>query len=68
MKVKKEKFFHASIDKVLVKRSPHNLKDLVALNFISLSKDFHINSFGDFGLSDWSEINPKPSGLGLYGS
>lgn len=38
---------------------PHNLKDLVALNFISVSKQFHVNQFGDFGLSEWQEINPK---------
>jgi len=61
MKAKKEKVLsHTSIDKVFSEAiKPHNLKDLVALNFISLSKDFHINSFGDFGLSDWSEVNPK---------
>lgn len=61
MKTKKEKVLsHASVDKVFTEAiKPHNLKDLIALNYISLSKDFHINSFGDFGLSDWSEINPK---------
>jgi len=61
MKDKKEKVLsHSSIDKVFNEAiKPHNLKDLVALNFISLSKDFHINNFGDFGLSDWSEVNPK---------
>ncbi len=61
MKEKKEKVLsHSSIDKVFNEAiKPHNLKDLVALNFISLSKDFHINNFGDFGLSDWSEVNPK---------
>ncbi len=61
MKEKKEKVLsHASIDKVFTEAiKPHNLKDLVALNFISLSKDFHINNFGDFGLSEWAEVNPK---------
>lgn len=51
---------HQSIDKVfeeLVK--PHNLKDLIALNYISASKHFHVNSFGDFGLSAWPEVNPR---------
>lgn len=61
MKAKKEKVLsHASMDKVFSEAiKPHNLKDLVALNFISLSKDFHVNSFGDFGLSEWSEVNPR---------
>lgn len=51
---------HSEIDKVfgdVIK--PHNLKDLVALNYISSSKHFHVNSFGDFGLSAWPEVNPK---------
>lgn len=39
--------------------SPHDLKDLVALNFIAISKRFHVNEFGDFGLSNWSEVNPQ---------
>src|SRR3989344_252032 len=38
---------------------PHNLKDLVALNYLSTSKRFHINQFGDFGLSDDPAVNPK---------
>ncbi|MEK7635519.1 MAG: sigma factor-like helix-turn-helix DNA-binding protein [Patescibacteria group bacterium] len=29
------------------------------LNYISVSKKFTKNSFGDFGLSSWGEINPK---------
>ncbi|MCL5017423.1 MAG: hypothetical protein M1155_02060 [Patescibacteria group bacterium] len=61
MKTKKEKVLsHGSMDKVFAEAiKPHNLKDLVAINFISLSKDFHINSFGEFGLSDWKETNPR---------
>ena len=61
MKSRKEKVLsHSDVDSVFNEAiKPHNLKDLVALNFISLSKDFHINSFGDFGLSEWSEVNPK---------
>lgn len=39
--------------------NPHNLKDLVALNFISVSKKFHINEYGDFGLAHWAEVNPR---------
>ncbi len=36
-----------------------NLKEAVALNYVSLSKHFHINQYGDFGLANWSEVNPK---------
>lgn len=51
---------HQSIDKVFDEViKPHNLKDLVALNYISASKHFHVNTFGDFGLSAWPEVNPR---------
>ncbi len=51
---------HQSIDKVFEEVvKPHNLKDLIALNYISASKHFHVNSFGDFGLSAWPEVNPR---------
>jgi len=33
--------------------------NLPAINFLSLSKNFDVNVFGDFGLSHWPEINPK---------
>jgi sigma-70-like protein/HB1/ASXL restriction endonuclease-like protein with HTH domain len=61
MKTKKEKILsHDSIDKVFKEAiKPHNLKDLIALNYISISKNFHINNFGGFGLSNWSEVNPR---------
>jgi len=39
--------------------NPHNLKDLVAVNYISISKRFHVNEYGDFGLSHWPEVNPR---------
>ncbi len=51
---------HKSIDKIFDEViKPHNLKDLVALNYISASKHFHVNTFGDFGLSAWPEVNPR---------
>lgn len=37
----------------------HGLKDLVGLNYLSISRKFHTNVFGDIGLSHWGEINPK---------
>src|SRR3989344_5431742 len=36
-----------------------NLKEAIALNYASLSKQFHVNQYGDFGLADWDELNPK---------
>lgn len=38
---------------------PHELKDFVGLNYLSLSKKFGTNMYGDFGLTDWPEIRPK---------
>lgn len=34
-------------------------ENLSAVNYLSLSKKFDVNVFGDFGLSHWPEINPK---------
>lgn len=34
------------------------LSESCADNYLSISKKFHKNSFGDFGLRDWPEINP----------
>ncbi|MDE2001069.1 MAG: hypothetical protein KGI60_00710 [Patescibacteria group bacterium] len=51
---------HQNIDEVFAEvAKPHNLKDLIALNYISASKHFHVNTFGDFGLAHWPEVNPK---------
>lgn len=37
----------------------HDIKDAIGLNYIAVSKKFHTNVFGDIGLSQWGEINPK---------
>lgn len=52
---------HAKVDSLFGHSSlkPHNLKDLVALNFVSASKQFHVNEYGDFGLAKWPEVNPR---------
>lgn len=51
---------HEDVDTVFNQAiKPHNLKDLVALNYISVSKQFHVNQLGDFGLTEWPEINPR---------
>jgi hypothetical protein len=57
---KDEVVTHGSIDSLIGELAgSHNLRDLIALNFIALSKTFHVNNFGDFGLSHWPEVNPK---------
>ncbi|MBI5079321.1 hypothetical protein HZB06_01430 [Candidatus Wolfebacteria bacterium] len=37
----------------------HRIPDFMASNYASISKKFSVNPFGDFGLSEWEEINPK---------
>jgi len=57
---KQEVVSHGAIDSLFKEAiAPHNLKDLVALNYISTSKNFHVNEYGDFGLSGWPETNPR---------
>ncbi len=36
-------------------------QDLSTSNYIAISKKFSTNIYGDFGLSNWEEINPKVS-------
>ncbi len=35
------------------------MKALFAENYLSLSKKFSFNGYGDFGLKEWAHINPK---------
>src|SRR3989344_30809 len=44
----------------------HNLNDVIAFNYASISKKFKISPFGEFGLSHWDEINPKTIGAKTY--
>jgi len=37
----------------------HKIPEAVGTNYISVSKKFGINPFGDVGLSHWEEISPK---------
>jgi len=37
----------------------HSISDGVAANFILNSKKFAVNPYGDFGLTEWTEIVPK---------
>lgn len=43
-----------------------DVKDSVAMNFLSISKKFATNPFNDFGLSHWDEINPKTARAKSY--
>ena len=38
--------------------SKHKLSEASALNYLSLSKKIHLNSFGELGLMEWPEIKP----------
>lgn len=35
--------------------------DHTAANYVSISKNFSVNVYGDFGLANWGEINPRVS-------
>lgn len=37
----------------------HNVKEFIALNFLLNSKEFHVNPYGNFGLTKWPEITPS---------
>ena len=37
----------------------HNISDFIGMNYLSISRQFSINPFGDWGLNQWEEINPK---------
>ncbi len=51
---------HKNFDKLFAQAiKPHNLQDAVAMNFVSISKKFGHNTFGDFGLTEWPEIVPQ---------
>lgn len=38
---------------------PHGLQDLIGMNYLSISKKFGVNHYGDFGLTEWAEVEPK---------
>lgn len=37
----------------------HQLPDVNAAHFLSIPKHFGVNMFGDFGLKEWAEIEPR---------
>lgn len=56
---KEDLITHKKFDELFAQAiKPHALRDAIALNYISISKKFNTNSYGDFGLSHWEEIKP----------
>ncbi len=54
------KFFSSNKKDILERKTYiSRIKDWLTINCLSISKHFGINSFGDFGLTSWPEINPK---------
>lgn len=43
-----------------------NVSENTGLNFLSISKRFATNPYGDFGLADWDEINPRTARSKAY--
>lgn len=68
IKNKKEEIItHKKFDELFFQIvKPNNLQDFIALNYISISKKFGANSFGDFGLARWEEITPKTARAKTY--
>lgn len=54
-------FFQKAGPEKVINQKIHlaRFRDLTSVNYLSLSKKFAVNIFGDFGLSFWPEINPK---------
>jgi len=54
-------FCHKSGPKKIIDKKVHLARfgNLEAANYLSLSKNFNVNVFGDFGLKVWPEISPK---------
>jgi len=57
---KEDLIVHRKFDTYLIKAARTNsISEFIGANYLSLSRKFSINSFGDWGLSEWEEINPK---------
>ena len=51
---------HRKFDELFAQAvKPHALKDFVGLNYLTVSKQFGTNIYGDFGLAGWPYISPK---------
>jgi len=57
---KEDLLTHKKFDELFAQAiKPHALKDFVGLNYLTVSKQFGTNIYGDFGLTEWPEISPK---------
>lgn len=64
---KEDLIIHKKFDEIFIQfAKSHNIKDFIALNYVAVSKKFSVNSFGDFGLNKWEEINPKTARAKAY--
>lgn len=43
-----------------------SVNEPIAVNYVSISKKFGVNPYGDFGLMKWEEINPKTARSKTY--
>jgi hypothetical protein len=46
--------------------APQDITESVALNYVSVSKSFGVGPYGDLGLSEWDEIDPKTVRAKIY--
>ena len=57
---KEDLIIHQKFDTYLTKITKiHNISDFIGVNYLSVSRKFSINPFGDWGLNDWEEISPR---------
>ncbi|PIU98354.1 hypothetical protein COS61_01855 [Candidatus Wolfebacteria bacterium CG03_land_8_20_14_0_80_40_12] len=56
------RFYDYFIEATKNSRLPHS----IGLNYLSVSKKFGVNPFGDLGLSRWEEITPKTTRSKIY--
>jgi hypothetical protein len=45
---------------------PHGVTEVMAMNYLSVSKKIGIGPYGDLGLSHWEEINPRTVRAKIY--
>ena len=57
---KEDLIIHRQFDTYFIKTTKtYNIPDFIGVNYLSISRKFSINPFGDWGLNQWEEINPK---------
>lgn len=61
-----EHFLEKVKDTELYSKNHQDLHDRVLINFLHAAEPVEQNVFGEFGLSDWSEIHPKDVGDKAY--